>query len=75
MDQCDWILDGRKVRGEYLGTPVVGTVESSRVKYGGMVQYTVKLDEPIRLRWRAEPVTTVLLDEVEVDEVVDAVAK
>ena len=39
-----WILDGKKVRAEYLGIAVVGTVTDSRVKYGGKVQYQVKAD-------------------------------
>ena len=44
----NWDLTGMKVWGMYLNTfPVSGTVKSSRVKYGGTVQHTVTLDEPL----------------------------
>jgi hypothetical protein len=58
-----WCKDGSTIRGEYCGELVVGVVEESRVKYGGKVQYRVRLDEPIQLRWRTEPTYVVLLDE------------
>lgn len=51
-----------KVRGTYLDHPVCGTIESSRVAYGGRVKHTVVLDEPIQLPWRTELTTTVILD-------------
>ena len=58
-----WNLEGLKVEGYYLNeVKVIGKVESSRVKYGGMVQHTVILDEPIQLKWRNEPTDRVLLD-------------
>lgn len=57
-----WNFEGLKVEGVYFDVPVVGRVESSRVKYGGGVQHTVVLDDPIQLRWRNEPTTRVLLD-------------
>lgn len=60
-----WIKDGEKVTARYMGETVVGTVESSRVKYGGKVQYTVNLDTPIQLRWRSEPTMRVLVDSSE----------
>ncbi len=60
-----WIKDGEKVTARYMGETVVGTVESSRVKYGGNVQYTVNLDTPIQLRWRSEPTMRVLVDSSE----------
>lgn len=42
-----WNLEGLKVSGSYLGRfPYTGVVESSRVKYGGSVQHTVRVDEP-----------------------------
>ncbi len=66
MQQQSWVKDGERISGNYFGAAVRGVVEDSRVKYGGMVQYTVRLDTPIRLRWRSEPVGVVLLDESEV---------
>jgi len=60
-----WIKDGQKVQARYLGELVSGTVESSRVKYGGRVQYTVTLDQPVQFRWRSEPSTRVLIDDNE----------
>jgi hypothetical protein len=46
----DWNLEGKRINGLYMGLfPYVGTVESSRVKYGGQVQHTVKIDEPIKV--------------------------
>ena len=65
-----WILDGQKIKANYLGTPVTGTVISSRVKYGGKVQYTLELDEPVQLPWRTEPATTLLVDNDELMETV-----
>jgi hypothetical protein len=60
-----WIKDGEHIQARYLGQTVSGIVESSRVKYGGTVQYTVILDQPVQLRWRSEPSTRVLVDENE----------
>ena len=43
-------LEGKRVNGLYMGLfPYTGTVESSRVKYGGDVQHTVVVDEPFRV--------------------------
>lgn len=42
-----WDLTGMCVEGYYVGIPVKGTVVSSRVKYGGDVQHTVTLVQPI----------------------------
>lgn len=61
-----WIRDGERIQARYMGTLVSGLVESSRVKYGGVVQYTVKLDSPVQLRWRTEARDRVLVDENEV---------
>lgn len=59
-----WCKDGSTIRANYLGTEVVGVVTESRVKYGGKVQYTVKMEEPVFFRWRgSEPVYTVLICE------------
>lgn len=60
-----WNKDGSTIKANYLGDEVVGVVEESRVKYGGKVQYRVKLDEPVQLRWRNEPTDVVLIDENE----------
>jgi len=58
-----WNFEGMIVEGKYMGEyPVKGRVELSRVKYGGKVQHTVVLEEPISLRWRSEPVCRVLLE-------------
>ena len=66
-----WIKDGETIVANYLGETVRGTVESSRVKYGGRVQYTVTLDQPVQFRWRSEPSTQVLIDS---DEIVEELA-
>lgn len=45
-----WDLTGERINGLYMGLfPYTGTVESSRVKYGGDVQHTVKVDEPFKV--------------------------
>jgi hypothetical protein len=44
-----WDLTGERITGMYLGLwPYTGTVLDSRVKYGGKVQHTVKVDEPFK---------------------------
>jgi len=48
MQKQFWQLEGCNVKGKYLDQyPYTGVVTSSRVKYGGKVQHTVKLDTPI----------------------------
>ena len=43
-------LEGKRINGLYMGLfPYSGTVESSRVKYGGKVQHTVVVDEPFKV--------------------------
>lgn len=45
-----WNLEGKRINGIYLGLwPYSGTVTESRVKYGGAVQHTVRVDEPFRV--------------------------
>ena len=45
-----WDLTGERINGLYMGLfPYTGTVESSRVKYGGDVQHTVIVDEPFKV--------------------------
>ena len=39
-----WNKDGSTIRAEYCGAEFDGVVLSSRVKYGGKVQYQVKSD-------------------------------
>jgi len=57
-----WVLDGQKVKAVYLGVLVKGVVQSSRVKYGGKVQYEVLLDEPLQFPWRTDLTESVLVD-------------
>ena len=41
-----WDRTGQKVKGVYLNEYTVeGIVESSRVKYGGKIQHTVRLSQ------------------------------
>jgi hypothetical protein len=56
-----FIADGTRVIGVVYNNAVIGEVLSSRY-YGKRLIYSVKLDTPIELRWRTEPVTEVLLD-------------
>ncbi len=56
-----FIADGTRVIGVVYNNAVIGEVLSSRY-YGKRLVYSVKLDTPISLRWRTEPVTEVLLD-------------
>ena len=65
-----WDLTGKRVTGLYLQLfPVGGTVTASRVKYGGTVQHTVALNQPITVFGSRKDV--VLLDELELRSVVD----
>lgn len=66
-----WIKDGNTIVANYLGKTVQGTVINSRVKYGGRVQYTVDLGQPVQFRWRSEPSTRVLIDD---DEIIAEIA-
>lgn len=46
----NWNLEGKRINGLYMGLfPYSGLVTESRVKYGGKVQHTVKLDETIKV--------------------------
>ena len=58
-----WNKEGQQITAMYQGQQVTGTVESSRVKYGGKVQHLLILDKPIQLRWRTEPTDSLLIDE------------
>jgi len=46
----NWNLEGLRINGLYMGLfPYSGLVINSRVKFGGEVQHTVLIDEPIRV--------------------------
>lgn len=52
-----WNREGQNVAGVYLGAyTVTGTVTESRVKYGGKVQHTVLLDQPVQVFGRTAEV-------------------
>ena len=56
-----WNKEGKQVAGVYLGAYTVsGMVTESRVRYGGTVQHTVKLDQPMTVFGRSAEV--LLLD-------------
>ena len=59
----NWNKEGEQITALYQGQQVTGTVESSRVKYGGKVEHLLILEKPIQLRWRAEPTDRLLIDE------------
>lgn len=43
-------LEGTRVNGIYLGLfPFRGIIVESRVKYGGKIQHTIQLEEPIKV--------------------------
>ena len=64
MQKQSWQLEGCNVKGKYLDLfPSTGVVTLSRVKYGGRVQHTVRLDAPITVY--GEVRDTVLADERE----------
>jgi hypothetical protein len=45
-----WNLEGMVIWARYMGEfDVCGRVESSRVKYGGEVQHTIVLAEPVEI--------------------------
>ena len=57
-----WNREGQRVAGMYLQAYAVsGLVTESRVKYGGTVPHTVKLDKPMEVFGRTAEV--LLLDE------------
>ena len=45
-----WDQTGATISGEYKGVYYAGKVTDSRVKYGGTVQHTVELFEPITVQ-------------------------
>ena len=49
----NWDLTGMTIWARYMGEfDVYGVVESSRVKYGGEVQHTIRLPEPMNIYGR-----------------------
>ncbi len=67
----NWNLEGKRINGLYMGLfPYSGLVTESRVKYGGKVQHTVKVDEPFKVYGEVRNTVLVedfnrILDEVE----------
>ena len=60
-----WDLTGNRVNGLYMGLfPYSGLVTESRVKYGGDVQYTVKVDEPFNFAFADRDVVLVSVTEI-----------
>jgi hypothetical protein len=70
-----WNLEGLRVWGHYLDMfPVSGEVVLSRVCYGGAVQHTVVLEQPLTVFGRVRAAgERVLLDHKDVVRVKDAV--
>ena len=75
----DWNLEGHTVEGLYLGDyPVRGTVELSRVAFGGEVHHSVRLDRPLVLPWstlKGDPRTHVILEHRCITAVLETVAE
>ena len=66
----NWILEGKTVKGVYMGDHLVtGVVTLSRVKYGGKVQHTVALKESLNLFGTTRD--SVCLDFEEIVEICD----
>lgn len=65
-----WNKEGHTIKAVYCDRPVTGVVLNSRVKYGGQIQYQVKLSEPLVLPWgpwgTREPRDIVLVDDCDV---------
>lgn len=47
--QPDWDKTGTRIIGSYCGHEYTGIIEHSRVKYGGDVQYRVRLLDMINM--------------------------
>lgn len=61
----NWNLEGKRINGLYMGLfPYSGLVTESRVKYGGSVQHTVKVDEPFKVYGAVRNTVLVGTDEV-----------
>jgi hypothetical protein len=55
-----FIPDNTRVIGLFKNEAIIGKVLSSRI-YGKRLVYTIKLDNPISLRWRTDLVDTLLM--------------
>jgi hypothetical protein len=65
-----WNLEGKRVSGKYLNEYFfTGTVQESRVKYGGSVCNTIVLDTPIVVF--GEVRTKVLLESDQIGQVLN----
>ena len=62
-----FIGDGIRVKGRFGDKVVSGRIISSRI-ISNQLMYSVLLDKPISLKWRINPVSTVLLsnDDIEI---------
>ena len=60
-----FIADNTRVIGLFKNEAIIGKVLSSRY-YGKRLVYTVQLDNPISLRWRTDPVDTLLMGHNEI---------
>jgi hypothetical protein len=60
-----FIADNTRVIGLFKNEAIIGKVESSRM-YGKRLVYTIKLDNPISLRWRTDLVDTLLMGSHEI---------
>ena len=69
MIGTNWVLDGRRVRATYLDVEVAGTILDSRVKYGGRIGYTLRLDQPTMFKWSSEPTDKVLIENRQILEI------
>ena len=65
----NWIKDGEKITATHNGKMITGVVESSRVKLGGKVQYSVFLDTPVQYRWRTDSTNSILINHDEIENV------
>ena len=65
-----WSLEGLNVSAMYLDQfPISGTVESSRVQYGGRVCHTIILDTPLAVYGSVRD--RVIIDHSQVNKVRD----
>ena len=69
MIGTNWVLDGKRVRASYLGVEVKGVILDSRVKYGGRIGYTLRLDAPTQFKWSTEPTDKVLIENSQLLEI------
>jgi hypothetical protein len=66
----NWNLEGNRVNGLYMGLfPYSGLITESRVKYGGQVQHTIKVDEPFKVYGAVRE--TILVDVAEITRILD----